>query len=311
MEIIYLDQNKWIELAKVRAGVLAGREWVELYDKLVAGVESGAMLFPLSASHVLETSKRNDLQSRGHLAETQAALSRGFAYRSRAGRLEVEVRAVLRRMFGLEEQELPPHWAVATSFVESFEPLDTTISSAPDALRVRRLNTHFTPAEQYVAFMKGQDEGRRKQVHQTIRSATAKIISDMEGRRALLEGESVDVRRRAYSALLFISHQDLFLRILGGLGFSFRQLQELGAPAIRALVDDVPTLNVEVEMVTRLESECGRLCPNDLFDIQSFYTAIPYSNRVIAEKASISRARQARLDSRYGVRLSHSLRDFF
>lgn len=35
--------------------------------------------------------------------------------------------------------------------------------------------------------------------------------------------------------------------------------------------------------------------------MQSFCTALPYSNRVIAEKAAISHAQQAKLDAKYGV----------
>src|SRR3546814_7006825 len=54
---------------------------------------------------------------------------------------------------------------------------------------------------------------------------------------------------------------------------------------MRALLEDVPTMNVEVEMAARLESKTGALSANDVLDIQSFYTAIPYSDRVVAEKA--------------------------
>ena len=114
MDIVYLDQNKWIELARVQAGLESGPT-ADLYAQLVTAVQSGLVLFPLSASHVLETSKRNDPISRGHLAETQAKLSRGFAYRSRAGRLEVEIRVALLRLFKIEMAELPRNWAIASS----------------------------------------------------------------------------------------------------------------------------------------------------------------------------------------------------
>ena len=88
VDIVYLDQNKWIELARVQAGSGRVGPITDLYAQLLYAVESGQVLFPLSVSHVLETSKRNEPISRGHLAETQAKLSRGYVYRSRAGRLE-------------------------------------------------------------------------------------------------------------------------------------------------------------------------------------------------------------------------------
>lgn len=91
------------------------------------------------------------------------------------------------------------------------------------------------------------------------------------------------------------------------LGHTFEELQALGEKAMVALIEDVPTLNVEAEMAARLESETRPIDANDVIDMQSFYTAIPYSNRVVAEKASISRARQAKLDARYPALLSERL----
>ena len=119
----------------------------------------------------------------------------------------------------------------------------------------------------------------------------------------------MDMRWRAYAAQLFLEHQDTFLRILAGIDRTFEQFKSLGERGVRALIEEVPTLNVEAAMIVRLESETGPLNVNDLFDVQSFYTAIPYSCQVIAEKASISRARQAKLDVLYNVRLSRSLND--
>jgi hypothetical protein len=309
MDIVYLDQNKWIELARVQAGAVSSGPVVDLYAQLLIAVQAGQVLFPLSASHVLETSKRNDPVSRGHLAETQAKLSRGFAYRSRAGRLEVEVRTTLHRLFGIEPPELPQHWAIAHGFLQAFEFMDASIASLETGDRVARVNAFIDPALQYVDYMKNQDDTHRRKAHAAIAAAAADQLARMENRRALLNGESVDMRRRAYAVQQFMEHQETFLRILASIGFTFEQLKALGDIGVRALVEDVPTLNVEAEMAARLESETGSLEANDLFDMQSFYTAIPYSCHVVAEKASISRARQAKLHTLYNVRLSQSLND--
>jgi hypothetical protein len=171
------------------------------------------------------------------------------------------------------------------------------------------LNNFFGPAALYVDYMRNQDDSRRRVAHEKLAAGILDLVQRMEQRRARLVGESVELRRRAYAVKLFMDHQDMFIDVLNELGFTFAQLKEIGGPAVRALVEDVPTLNVEAEMSARLESKTGSLSPNDVFDIQSFYTAIPYSNRIVAEKGSISRAQQARLFSRYGVVLSRSLED--
>jgi hypothetical protein len=309
MDIVYLDQNKWIELARVQAGKVTSGPIADLYTQLLVAVERGQVLFPLSVSHVLETSKRDDPTSRGHLADTQAKLSRGYVYRSRAARLEIEVCATLHRLLGTDPPKLPQHWVIVPGFWQAFEPMDELITSSAEVQRMVRINAFIDPADQYGDYMKNQDDARRRAAHSKLVAGTADLVARIEARRARLTGESVSLRRRAYAAQLFMDHQDTFIRILNDLGHSFEQLKALGARAVRALVEDVPTLNVEAEMAARLESEMGSITPNDVFDMQSFYTAIPYSSRVVAEKASISRALQAKLDAKYQVAFSRSLGD--
>jgi hypothetical protein len=309
VDIVYLDQNKWIELARVHAGILTSGPLADLFQELTVAVQAEKVLFPLSASHVLETSKQNDLVKRGHLAETQAKLSRGYAFRSRAGRLEVEVRTALHRLFGLNPPTLHQHWAVVPSFVQAFEPTDSLIAPDLEVKRFARINASIDPACQYVDYMKNQDETMRRAAHVKLAANTADLVSRIEVRRARLAGRSVDMRRRAYGVVLFMEHQDLFLRILNDLGFSFDQFQALGAHAVRSLIEDVPTLDVEARMAARLESQTGAIDPNDVFDIQAFCTAIPYCSCVVAEKGSISRAWQAKLGTAYQVKLSKSVED--
>ncbi len=309
MDIVYLDQNKWIELARVQAGKVTSGPIADLYTQLHVAVESGQVLFPLSASHILETSKRHDPTSRSHLADTQAKLSRGYVYRSRTGRLEIEVRTTLHRLFGTDPPKLCQHWAIAHGFWQAFEPMDELIASSAEVQRIMRINAFIDPADLYVDYMKNQDDVRRRAAHSKLVAGTIDLVGRVEARRAPLTGQSVNLRRRAYAVQLFMDHQDTFIRILNSLGHSLEQLKALGERAVRALVEDVPTLNVEAEMAARLESKTGSIETNDVFDMQSFYTAIPYSSRVIAEKASISRALQAKLDARYQVALSRSLDD--
>jgi hypothetical protein len=117
------------------------------------------------------------------------------------------------------------------------------------------------------------------------------------------------MRRRIYAAQLWVDHLELLNETLTSLGYSFEQLRALGDGAVRGLLDAVPTMAVEAEMVSRLESKTGPVSSNDVFDIQSFSSVVPYVDRVVAEKASISRALQAKLDQKYGVKLSRNLED--
>lgn len=309
MDIIYLDQNKWVELARVHAGADNSGPIAELYPQLIAAVEAGRVLFPLSSSHILETSKRNDPVSRGNVAETQAKLSRGYAYRDRTTRLEVEVRTTLLRLFDEEPTQLPPNWAIGAGFWQVFGAPDTLENGAQEIQALIQLSALIDPAELYVSYMKDQDDAVRRVTHAKVAADTAELIARVEERRSRVAGAPLDLRRRAYAVEQFMENQDHFLRVLGQLGYTFDQLHALGERAIKALIEDVPTLNVEGEMAARPEARSGSIKPNDAFDMQWLYTAIPYSSHVVAEKSAIALARQARLDVRYSVRLFTSLTD--
>ncbi|NMM78304.1 hypothetical protein B2J89_16640 [Acidovorax sp. SRB_24] len=309
MDIVFLDQNKWIELAQVHSGRTTSGPMAELFPQLVVAVQEKRVLFPLSGSNIMETAKRNDPDSRRHVAETQAILSLGYVHRSRAGRMAVELRAAIQRQFGVEPAAMPPHWAFAPGFMQAFEPMDELMAVPEELARVRWLNSLTHPAALYLDYMVNQDDIRRREAITTLTQGLTELVVRIESRRERFANESIDFRRRAYAAQSWVDNLDLLNQTVAALGYSFDQLRALGDRAMRALLEDVPTMNVEVEMAARLESKTGALSANDVLDMQSFYTAIPYSDRVVAEKAAISRAKQARLDSKYGVALSRSLED--
>ena len=309
MDIVFLDQNKWIELAQVHSGRTTSGPMAELFPQLVAAVQRKCVLFPLSVSNIMETAKRNDPDSRRHVAETQAILSLGYAHRSRAGRMAVELRAAIQRRFGVEPVAMPPNWAFAPGFMQAFEPMDELMAMPDELARVRDLNSLTPPAALYLDFMVNQDDIRRRKAIATLTQGLAALVVRIESRRERFANKSIDFRRRAYAAQSWAENLNILNQTVAALGYSFAQLRALGDQAMRALLEDVPTMNVEVEMAVRLESKTGALSANDVLDMQSFYTAIPYADRIVAEKAAISRAKQARLDSKYGVALSRSLED--
>lgn len=59
MKALFLDQNKWIELARVRAGAVSSGPSYIAYVELHEAVDRGRIVVPLTVAHILETSKRN------------------------------------------------------------------------------------------------------------------------------------------------------------------------------------------------------------------------------------------------------------
>ena len=307
MDVIFLDQNKWIDLARVEAGKAPTSQLALLYSELIAAVDAGQAIFPLTVSHILETSKRNDPISRGHAATVQARLSKGHVFRSRKARLLMEMRFALQQLFGETPLALPNDWAVVPGFMQAFEVFDEMVALPEDAARTRLLNQHVDPRTQFLDYMLNQDDSIRRSAHAAFATESAALVTRMEERRSLLDGESVDLRRRAYAAKLFLDHQGYVAHVLGSLGHTVDEMKAKGPKAIVAFLELVPTLNVEAEIAARLEVQSRALEENDIRDMLSFYTALPYASHIVGEKGFGALARQARLDKKYGTVVSKSL----
>ncbi|MFV8054621.1 hypothetical protein [Mycobacterium sp. 48b] len=82
MKRIYLDQNMWIELSRVRLGSAgAKKEFVECYELAKFAAAHGLASFVLSQTHMYETQKRQDWNKRLDVVETMIEISRLHAIR--------------------------------------------------------------------------------------------------------------------------------------------------------------------------------------------------------------------------------------
>ncbi len=76
MKYIYLDQNKWIELAKGLKN--KDKNIISFHKTLVQNVKENVWAFPLSPIHINETMKRKDETSRNELLDLMFSLSNGY-----------------------------------------------------------------------------------------------------------------------------------------------------------------------------------------------------------------------------------------
>lgn len=309
MHTIFLDQNKWIELARVYAGTVKSGPSCVAYEQLVSAVSANRIVCPLTISHIVETAKRHDPVSRSHVAEVQARLSKGHVFRSRKARLLIEMRNALHMAFGEEVVALPKNWAVVPGFRQSFEDYDMLVASPEAAAKTKLLNEHLDPAQQYIDYMLHQDDGRRRMALTAFEAESRALLGRIEARRTIMRGSTIDLRWRAYAAKLFLDNQGFVAHMLDVIGHNIDQMKSLGGEVIVEFIRNVPTLNVEAELTARLESQTGPLEVNDIRDMLSFYTAVPYAQRMVAEKGFVSLSRQAKLDIRYGVALSTKLEE--
>ena len=298
MKILFLDQNKWIDIARAASGVPSSAEHTKLYHSLADAIEAGRVIAPLTMAHIIETSKKNDLSKRKKLAETQSKLSKGLVFRNRKSRLLQEIRVALMKAFGEPVIKLPDTWVIARVFLQAFEGFDDYV--APSTIGASDLLYDFLVSQ--------NDDNRRKGIA-VFSQGTNELVTNIEGRRQKWKSASRNMQSRAYAAQLFFDHQELIFSVLLSIGHSVEEFKQLGDSALLALLQDIPALNVERELVIKLESQSRDIPPNDLLDMYSFCAAIPYADWLIAENAFVTLAKQAKLDIIYRTKITNNLGD--
>jgi hypothetical protein len=138
-KIVYLDQNKWIDLARAAAAPKDHSEDRALLAFLCAKLEAGQIRLPLTASNLYETHKLNDPAQRFNLAYTQATLSKAEVFRGHRRRLETEAALVLSKLYELEWTERDPGWVFSTLFLEAHLEADDPRLETPIPKRVLAL----------------------------------------------------------------------------------------------------------------------------------------------------------------------------
>jgi hypothetical protein len=100
-KIVYLDQNKWIDLARAVKDPDGHPVHYSVLEKLAETAKAGRLIIPLTQTNIYETHKISDPGRRHDLAFTQVILSQGRVFRGRHKRLEVEATDVMRSTYGL------------------------------------------------------------------------------------------------------------------------------------------------------------------------------------------------------------------
>lgn len=97
---VYLDQAKWIDLARAAHGDPAAARFEPALAAARAAVIAGRAAFPLSSGHYIETWRQTDDGRRKRLARTMSELSRHVTMASPPVLCNVEIDAYLHNRFG-------------------------------------------------------------------------------------------------------------------------------------------------------------------------------------------------------------------
>jgi hypothetical protein len=99
MTIAYLDQNKWIDLARAYHGKHPDPTYTSALEAIREGIQQQTLVLPLSAIHYLELFRIKDSARRARLGKVMWELSRGYTLASTTAILFHELEVSLSRRF--------------------------------------------------------------------------------------------------------------------------------------------------------------------------------------------------------------------
>ncbi|MCB2084101.1 MAG: hypothetical protein KDD90_08630 [Sphingomonadaceae bacterium] len=100
---------------------------------------------------------------------------------------------------------------------------------------------------------------------------------------------------------------DRILAVSRKVGLNWTGVTDIGKKRTKQIMRDVPAYDVEIALASAIENLQRPITPNDIRDMQSYVSAIPYSDVLVGEKLFINLAVQAGLGKRYGSHLHTSI----
>jgi hypothetical protein len=307
-KIVYLDQNAWVALARGSWDKSEFPREHAALTKVVESVRSNEILVPLSFANIYETAKINDPVRRATMARAQSLISRGRVFRGRRRILTETLAAYIAEKKAIEYSTPDENWFLSDLWFEGagdYTPANYGFKISERVLDAIRRN----PGRALFDYLAFSDEAVRVEAVRRYSAGSADLLSRLETRRALVAGEPLALRRRAYGARLILDELDFIFETARGLGLEWSTVGDLGSSLVRSMTVDVPILNIERELVIRLEDQARAISENDLRDMTSFTTVIPFADVVVAEKPFVNLARQARLGEAYSTELLTSVLD--
>jgi len=305
---VYLDQNKWIDLAKAAAGRADGARFARALKMAKEQVRAGDLIFPLSAIHIIETAKSPRLEQRQILARLMTELSQGVVLRASSQMLEGYVDWAVREFYSKTTNESPPqHFARGVEAAFDFDIRQTL--GIPER-RAAALRSDLDSPEAWIDLLAFDHEAERKAGIDAVRTIgiNAAKRSELVRAEAVAGGADLQTMRRAYGAGLtmqFLKPLEESLRAIG------RSVQEWGAEGPDKLMEFwtlIPFLSVELELHTQKHWEKSKEWEaNDVLDIGALSLAIPSCDVVVTERFWVNLITKRGLAERYNARVLYDV----
>jgi hypothetical protein len=314
---IYLDQNHWVSLLKVRTQHDGGNAFRDVALLLEEAVNRSWISLPLSMAHAMELGNRANFESRLRLATTMLELSKWHAIAPQRVLVAGEIDRALHVRFGRPAAPRRPQvFGVGADHLFGRRLIDyQPPSDIPLTVEQRRVMTQWGSQLLQVAALVGAP-----------RSFTAPKYDPTAHRKVAVrfgeEQEQIRNARRpegyhrgelgvsASCADTFGEYSDVITESLELAGLHWGHLYALEKEGLTAFLEDVPTMFAHREL-RRLRHEASqkRWEENDLTDLSALAPALVYCDAVVTERLWTALASRAKLGARFETVVHRSLND--
>jgi hypothetical protein len=283
--IIYLDQNKWIELARAATGKATPELLNQVLDILRESKRLGLNIFPLSLGHFIETNKRRDLESRSRLGSLMWELSDNWTLAAPTAIQRWELDRALSIALNRRLNERP------------FALLGQGVAHASDHLdgRIRLDPNRLLPDDVRAAFEKQADRMLTESVLTGVSpfgepakpdlSGPAKKFSDgLLQARARLLNANPDLQKRAGYAQVIVDMLEDIQRPLKFHCIPLAEFFDLGAEGFTRFVEAMPSIRLDMHLRQQwIRNTELKTRHSDLNDFGYVGTAAAYCDVVVTE----------------------------
>lgn len=290
MQRVYLDLNKWVDLARALNGDTQGKPFETTATTVCAAVDRGRASFPLSIGHHFEVWKKRSADQRHQLARAMAAVSRNHAIASHAQVLPGEIDRALQRRFGRPTSLRPVQpfgWGLAHRS-------GGLAPAPPHALRGLVLNANPGLGQAELAdvldglMLAGPFEDMPLDGVSLPPMQAAKDFADAQNKRVQLYREhEVDKDTRRLDVARH-ELEDIFGPLeeaLARAGIGWDEFLTLGPDGVTEFMLDLPSRAAGLELMWRQHDNMQTIWqPNDLADIGYLSLAVGYCDIVVTER---------------------------
>jgi hypothetical protein len=303
---LYLDLNKWIDLARAYHGQPGGERFRTALDTVMAGVAAGWLSVPLTSGHIIEMARHGNRERRGRLAEVLVQLSRGATLEP----IYSVIRALARRSAQALFVEEPPdpqpqvHGRGIEFAFGEIARIDRAFGG--DAERADRVRRYLDSPEGLLHYLEHTHEDLRLAGTRSVTAKAQRFAVENDSSRFRLKTESLETAMKVYYARALIDLSAVVAEALGRVGKKPADFLALGPPGADAFFRAIPPLRVEATLhVTRDRHWDRTVAANDSEDIGGLAVAIPYCDVVVSERFWVDVARRHGLDRECSTAVLH------